>query len=98
MARREEILNAAQRTFLKYGIQKITLDDIAQECGIKKTALYYYFKSKDELLAEMIVLKIDEFKSRLEEAVHKAGNVKDKLRTYMKMKINIMRENMPFMK
>jgi len=46
----------------------------------------------------MILLKIEEFKTRLEEAVQNAGNVREKLRTYMKMKINIMRENMPFLK
>lgn len=98
MARREEILNAAQKAFLKYGIEKITLDDIALECGVKKTALYYYFKNKDELLAEMILLKLNGFMSKLQEAVGNAGNVQEKLRTYMKMKIEIMRENMPFFK
>jgi len=98
MARREEILKAAQHAFLKYGIEKITLDDIAQECGIKKTALYYYFKSKEELIAEMILLKINEFEVQLKKVVDEAGDVRDKLKTYMKMKISIMRENMPFIK
>lgn len=98
MARRDEILRAAQNAFLKYGIEKITLDDIAQECGIKKTALYYYFKSKDELMAEMILLKINEFEVNLKEAVDNEDNVREKLRTYMKMKINLMQENTPFIK
>lgn len=98
MARRKEILTAAQHAFLKYGIDKITLDDIAQECGIKKTALYYYFKSKDEILAEMILLKINEFEEKITGTVSEAGNVREKLRTYMKQKISLMRENLQFMK
>lgn len=98
MDRREEILTAAQHAFLKYGIEKITLEDIARECGIQKTALYYYFKSKDEILAEMILMKIKEFQVQIRKAVDEATYVKEKLRTYMKMKINIMRENMPFMR
>jgi len=98
MARREEILRAAQNAFLKYGIDKITLDDIAKECGIKKSALYYYFKNKEELLAEMILLKINEFQVRLKEAVADAGNVREKLRTYMKSKISLMQENIPFIR
>ncbi|MCF7793425.1 MAG: TetR/AcrR family transcriptional regulator [Candidatus Cloacimonetes bacterium] len=97
MARREEILEAAQHAFLKYGIEKITLDDIAHECGIQKTALYYYFKNKEELLAEMILLKINEIQDRIKKAVDAAGSVKEKLRTYMSTKINIMRENMQFL-
>ena len=98
MARREEILRAAQNAFLKYGIEKITLDDIAQECGVKKTALYYYFKNKDEIMMEMILLRLREFEAQVKEAVEAAENVREKLRTYMKMKINLMKENMPFIK
>lgn len=97
MARREEILEAAQNAFLKYGIEKITLEDIARECGIQKTALYYYFKNKEELLSEMILLKINEIQERIKLAVDAAGSVKEKLRTYMRTKIEIMRENMSFL-
>jgi len=98
MARREEILRAAQHTFLKYGFKKITLEDIAEECGIKKTALYYYFKSKEEILSEMIQMKMEEFSLKMKEAVMIDADVQEKLRTYMKTKINLMQENMPFMK
>jgi len=97
MARREEILEAAQHAFLKYGFEKITLEDIARECGIKKTALYYYFKNKEELLSEMILLKINEIQDRIKQAVDAADSVREKLRIYMSTKIDIMRENMDFL-
>jgi AcrR family transcriptional regulator len=96
MSRREEILAAAQNAFLKFGIEKITLDDIARECGINKTALYYYFKNKEEILSEMLLNKIDDFEKRIRQEVLKKDNVKDRLRTYMLLKINMMRENIPF--
>ncbi|MDO9578308.1 MAG: TetR/AcrR family transcriptional regulator [Candidatus Cloacimonadales bacterium] len=98
MARREEILRAAQNAFLKYGIEKITLDDIAHECGIQKTALYYYFKSKEEIMTEMILYKINEMRNSLSEAVDQVASVQEKLRSYMKKKISIMQENLPYMK
>jgi AcrR family transcriptional regulator len=96
MTRKEEILKAAQHAFLKFGIEKITLDDIAKECGVKKTALYYYFKSKDDILAEMLLQKINEFEVQIREEVLNTENVKDRLRTYMRTKIRIMQENIPF--
>jgi AcrR family transcriptional regulator len=98
MDRREEILTAASHAFLKFGIEKITLDDIAREIGIQKTALYYYFKNKEQLIAEMISQKINDFQQKMAEAVLKEGNVRDKLRTFMKTKINLMKDNLPFMK
>jgi AcrR family transcriptional regulator len=48
--RRFEVLSAAARTFSRLGFQIATLDDIAQELGVTKPALYYYASSKDELL------------------------------------------------
>jgi len=98
MSRRDQILAAAQHAFLKYGIEKITLEDIAQECGVKKTALYYYFKNKEEILAEMLKQKMNEFTEIVNQEVLKQTNVKDRLRTYMKTKILIMKENLPFLK
>jgi len=96
MSRKEEIVKAAQHAFLKFGIEKITLDDIAQECGIKKTALYYYFKNKEDILEEMILDKITEFEETIRQEVYKKENVKDRLKAYMHTKIRLTKENMPF--
>jgi AcrR family transcriptional regulator len=49
--RRLEVLQAAARTFNRKGFHIATLDDVAEELGVTKPALYYYAKSKDELLA-----------------------------------------------
>jgi AcrR family transcriptional regulator len=48
--RKFEVLSAAARTFSRLGFQIATLDDVAQELGVTKPALYYYANSKDELL------------------------------------------------
>lgn len=98
MGRKEEILAAAEEAFIKYGLEKITLDDIAYECGIKKTALYYYFKNKDEILGGMIQLKARTISSRIRIEVMRQNNVKERLRTFMRTKISVMQENMGFMK
>ena len=96
MSRREEILAAAKNAFLKFGIEKITLEDIARECGVQKTALYYYFRNKDEILAEMLAQKMDEFSKTVKEQVMKGEDIKDRLRIYMRSKIRLMRDNLPF--
>ena len=53
MNKREDILRAASFAFQKFGLGKTTLEDISNECGIKTSALYYYFKNKDEILNMM---------------------------------------------
>lgn len=47
--RREQILNAAQSCFGKTGYHKTRMDDIVRAAGLSKGALYWHFKSKDEI-------------------------------------------------
>jgi AcrR family transcriptional regulator len=48
--RREEILEIATRMFQR-GFRATSLDHVAAEMGVTRPALYYYFRSKEELLA-----------------------------------------------
>src|SRR5262249_15234935 len=50
---REEILDAARRVIMRDGVGA-TLDAIAEEVGLTKAALYYYYPSKDALLFEIV--------------------------------------------
>ena len=50
-ARREHILDAAERCFARAGFHRCTMHDICKEAGISPGALYVYFSSKEELIA-----------------------------------------------
>jgi AcrR family transcriptional regulator len=51
--RREEIMDAAQRLFLKQGVASTTIDDVAAGADIAKGTIYLHFPSKQELLAAL---------------------------------------------
>ena len=51
--RHEEIVTAAKRLFMREGYEAVTTRQLAQEVGLSQTGLYVYFKSKDEILAEI---------------------------------------------
>lgn len=57
-ARRElvenELFEHATRLFAERGFAGTSLQDIADAMGITRPALYYYVKSKDELLAKLV--------------------------------------------
>lgn len=44
------ILDAAKRLFLEKGYEQITLQDIANACGLTRGAIYHHFKGKEEML------------------------------------------------
>ena len=47
---RERVLEAALRAIPRYGLQAVTMAQIAEEAGISPPTLYHHFKSKDDLL------------------------------------------------
>ena len=52
--RRNQILEAAMAVFARQGFEEARMDDIAQEVGLSKGALYLYFKSKDAIISAIL--------------------------------------------
>jgi AcrR family transcriptional regulator len=51
--RREQVLDAALKLFVAHGYEDSTVDEIAREAGLSKGSIYWYFKSKLEILFEL---------------------------------------------
>src|SRR3546814_26213 len=53
---RERILDVSARIFRTRGYAETTMNDIAEATGIKAASIYYYFRSKDEIVEEVLNL------------------------------------------
>lgn len=53
-ARREQILGAAFKCLSAKNFDSVTMDEIAREAGLSKGAVYWYYRSKDELVLAMV--------------------------------------------
>jgi TetR/AcrR family transcriptional regulator, repressor for uid operon len=49
--RKNRILDAAERCFVRTGFHKATMQDVAADCGMSQGNLYRYFPSKDAIVA-----------------------------------------------
>ena len=49
-ARREQILSAAKRCFVRNGFHETSMQDLFAEAGLSAGAVYRYFASKDEVI------------------------------------------------
>lgn len=50
LERKHQILNAAEEVFSRKGFDEARIDDIAEETGLSKGTIYWYFDSKDEII------------------------------------------------
>ncbi len=57
--RKHEILDAAQKLFLKKGFQETSVSQIVRQVGVAQGTFYYYYKTKDEIMDAIIDRYID---------------------------------------
>lgn len=80
MENREEIiLDAAGRVFLRYGVKRSTMNDIAEEAGLARQTLYNAFANKDEVVRGTIRLHTDRALAAIEAALPGCTSLGDKL-------------------
>ena len=51
---RQRIQNVARELFTQKGVQRTSLQDIADRLGMTKPALYYHFDSREELVRSIL--------------------------------------------
>ncbi len=67
---KEKIIKAARSVVSQQGISNTTLQLIADEAGISKGALYYYYKTKDDILYDIM----EEDNAESNKIVHNVTN------------------------
>jgi AcrR family transcriptional regulator len=74
-----EIIHAAQEVFREHGFKKVTVDDIAQKLGMTRSSLYYYYKSKEDLLIAAFRADLDAYGSELKDHAGRKSTTEDRL-------------------
>ncbi|MGD1840513.1 MAG: TetR/AcrR family transcriptional regulator [Thermonemataceae bacterium] len=69
--KRFRIVAAAEKLFSHEGVEKVTMNHIAQEAKVGKGTLYLYFKSKEELYSTILVKAFDRLEAYFQEVYQK---------------------------
>lgn len=78
---RQRLLDAAERVFLRRGLQGSSVEEIAAEAGFTRGAFYSNFKSKDELFVELLQDRVyRQYAEMAEQAQEQPGTPRDRLR------------------
>ncbi len=77
--RRELMLNTAYRLFNEHGFHATGIDLILAESGVSKATLYKYFRTKEELILEVLKRRDAEFETMVEDYLSRAAEAGDTL-------------------
>jgi len=82
-SRRDMILDAAEKRFMRVGFKKTTLEEVAKDLGMVKSALYKYFSNKDDLFQATVQRVAQTFCVNIEQALSDKKPVEERLRTML---------------
>lgn len=92
--KKEQILEAAKDVLLKKGIFKTRVEDITTYLGIAKGSFYTYFKSKDQLLEEIIDRVYEIREAELEELLKSDFDYKERIKIFIIKRFVIPSDNL----
>lgn len=64
--RKQDIIDAAETVFARYGFESSTMDNVADEAEFSKGTLYLYFKNKQEICMAIIARSMDALLGEIE--------------------------------
>jgi|GEM_PF-1960666 len=91
-SRKDEIIKAAENRFFRQGFKKTTLEDIANDIGIVKSALYKHFTNKEDLFSAVFDKLAQELMGLLEQRVSKAETSLEKIKILLMSMIGLISE------
>jgi AcrR family transcriptional regulator len=92
---RDEILDATRAIILRDGVDRFAISSVAEELGLTKPALYYYFDSKEALMFEFWLREWVGVAEEVQAAVEETDNGADAIETLMRTVFNRYRDELP---
>lgn len=85
--KREAILRAALERFAHYGFRRTSMEDIAQEAGISRAAVYIHFRNKEEVFRALARELHEKAVAEAERLAEKPGALTERLEAALAAKL-----------
>ena len=64
-SKRDRLIDAALRLFYEHGIERTTIADIAAAANVPPGNVYYYFKTKEDIVDAVVSARVTEIEATL---------------------------------
>ena len=92
----DRLLLVAAQTFTERGYDGTSMEDLARELGITKSAIYHHVSGKDELLRLATDRALDGLAAVIAEAVAVTGRAIDRLEYVVRRSVEVLVDELPF--
>ena len=96
--KKKQILEAALRLFARQGFHATSIQEIVDDVGMAKGSIYFYFKSKDDLLASIVEYYGEQMHAGMAEHPGEADLApRERMRLQLERQFSFLREHAEFM-
>jgi AcrR family transcriptional regulator len=88
----ESILETAKRMFVRYGLKKTSIDEVARAASVAKGTIYSYIGNKDMIYLAVLNREVDGIIEGILSAVARELSPMDKFAAFVKSKFRCMRQ------
>ena len=86
-----KILDIAQKRFARFGLTKTTMSDIADDLGVSKASLYYYFPDKECIFKKVMYKEQGDFCEKMKGILESDKKVDVVLTNYIDHRIQYLK-------
>jgi AcrR family transcriptional regulator len=98
-SKKNEIMQAAMKVFARKGVVKTKMIDIAEEAAIGKGTIYEYYRSKDDIFADVFHFFFLNMEKSMQEGILKISDPIEKLKYIIDFSIrNLIQSDQKFMR
>ena len=87
-----EVLQSAANIFFAKGFHATSIEDVARDVGMLKGSLYYYIKSKDDLLFRLLLAGIEDGDAFIAQQIDPQGDPLEQLERAIRAQIDYIIE------
>lgn len=83
----KQILEAAESLFYRYGLKKVTVEEICQAGAVSKMTFYKHFRNKDDLILKMLKGLFESSLEKYNKIMEKESSYPEKVEELIHMKL-----------
>jgi AcrR family transcriptional regulator len=91
IVRESAILEAAHGRFMRFGLNKVTMEEIAADVGLGKASLYYYFATKEDIFRSVVEREAKTYLASLRDILQERRAPGEKLKKFLRQRLDLFR-------
>jgi AcrR family transcriptional regulator len=92
---KEDIRKAARELFSQFGVDKVSIADIAHKADVSQATIYNNFESKEALVREFVTFAVDQLVDRVQEILTPQKQYHEKMLAFIQFISDIMVDGRP---